>query len=268
MIRQILDRGAAAVLVAAAFLLCAVPAHAQTSTTVSMTVSPLVLEFHAEPGAPASAKVTIRNNGTAPERITAQRMDWRTTPEGTVKIEPVGTEGASSIANYLRLAPDDVVLAPGETREFALTLDLPANFPPLAGVYWGGFFVRALPVGGTAIFGPAATVVVYNTIGSPRTHVKLTQLHVEQAGTDGANVMARVLNDGVGYARPQARIVVTQDGRVVRDQTENMPVIFAGAPRLYTKALSGLPGGAYELTMTVDYGGATLLEGTTGFRIR
>jgi hypothetical protein len=267
MLARLIARGSAT-LFAVATLLSGAAAYAQSSTTVSMTVSPLVLEFHAAPGVPASANVTIRNNGTAAERITAQRMDWRTTPEGTIKIEPVGTEGASSIANYLRLSPEDVVLAPGESREFALTLDLPANFPPAAGVYWGGFFIRAVPATGTAMFGPAATVVVYNTVGTPRTHVKLTQLRVEQAGIDGANVVAHVLNDGVGYARPQARIVVTQDGRVIRDQTENMPVIFAGAPRVYTKALTGLPGGSYELTVTIDYGGATLLEGTTSFRIR
>jgi hypothetical protein len=128
--------------------------------------------------------------------------------------------------------------------------------------------VRALPAGGTATFGPAATIVVYNTIGSPRTHVRLTQLHVAQDGNDGANLVARVLNDGIGYARPAARVVVSRDGRVVRDLSENMPVIFAGAPRTYTKALSGLEPGAYDLSLTIDYGGATLMEGTTSFRIR
>jgi hypothetical protein len=265
---RILGRRNAAGMLAAALLLGGSAASAQTAPmTLSLTLSPMVIEFHSDAAAPASARITVRNNGNVAERIVAQRMDWHTTPDGAIKMEPIGTEGTSSIANYLRLAPEDAVLAPGETKEFALTLDLPANFPATPAAYWGGYFVRALPANGTAMFGPAATVVVYDTIATPVTHVKLTALHVTPE-TGGATVVAHVLNDGIGYARPSARIVVTQDGRVVSDQTESMAVIFGGAPRTYTKALTGLATGAYGLTMTVDYGGATLLEGTTSFHVK
>lgn len=273
MLTRILDRRNIAALLAAAFLgggsaaSAQSSAPAQTAMTLSMTVSPMVLEFHADATAPASTRVTIRNNGNVPERIVAQRIDWRTTPDGTIKVEPVGSEGTSSITNYLRLSPEDAIVTPGESKEFALTLDLPANFPATPAAYWGGFFVRALPVNGTSMFAPAATIVVYDTIAAPVTHVKLTALHVAP-DTNGATVVARVLNDGIGYARPSARIVVTQDRRVVSDRTENLPVIFGGAPRDFTKALTGLTSGAYDLTMTVDYGGATLLEGTTSFRVK
>ena len=212
--------------------------------------------------------MTIKNSGNVPEAHHRAAHGLAHGTDGAIKIEPVGAEGAASSLNYLRLAPDNAVVAPGETKEFSLTLDLPATFPSIAGVNWGGFLMRAVPVSGQAMFGPAATIVVYNTIGSPRTHVKLTQLHVTQDGPDRANVVARVLNDGTGYARPSARILVTRDGKVVRDETENMAVIFGGAPRIYSKALTGLSSGEYEFTMTVDYGGATLLEGTTTFRIK
>jgi hypothetical protein len=259
-----------AIALGSAIALGATPVLAQSApgTSLSLTVAPLVVEFHAGAGDTANATVTVHNGGSDPERIVALRMDWRVSADGTVRVEQPGTEGKASISDYLRMEPDNVVLAPGETREIALTLDLPSTFPTATAVYHSGFLVRAVPVTGHVNFGPAATVVAYDTIGSPASHAKITQLHVSSPGAGQAVLSARIVNDGSAYDRPTGHLVLRRDGAVVADETDSIPVLFAGEGRAYTKTLNGLSPGSYDVSFTVDYGGPTLLEGTTEVTVR
>ena len=237
-------------------------------TSLSLTVSPLVAEFHAGPGDTMTTTVTVHNGGIDPERIIALRMDWRVAADGTVRVEQPGTEGKASISDYLRMEPADAPLAPGETRELNLTLDLPPSFPKTTAVYHSGFLLRAVPPTGHVNFGPGATVVVYDTVGTPASHAKITQLHVSPQSNGAALLSARIANDGTAYARPTGRIVLRRDGQIVVDLTESIPVLFAGEARVYNKALTGLAPGAYDVSLTIDYGGPTLIEGTTEVQIR
>jgi hypothetical protein len=239
-----------------------------TAATLSLTISPQVLEFHAGAGDTGTATVTVTNSGTDPERVIAQRMDWHVTSDGTVRVEQPGTEGKASLADDLRIEPADVSLAPGESRQLALTLDLPATFSTAPAVYHAGFLIRAVPPSGSANFTPAATLVVYDTVGSPRLHVNVTQLHVSQPASGTAVLAARILNDGGAYARTIGRTVLRRDGQVVVDQSDGIPVLFAGESRIYTKTFRDLEPGTYDVSFTLDYGGPTLIEGTTQVRIR
>jgi|GEM_PF-1259833 hypothetical protein len=253
---------------AIAILTAPVLAQSSNPASLSLTVSPLVVEFRAGPGDTSTATVTVHNGGSDPERIIALRMDWKAAADGTVRVEQPGTEGAASIANYLGMEPGDVQLAPGETRELALTLDLPPTFPGATAVYHSGFLVRAVPLSGHVNFGPAATIVAYNTVGAPESHAKLTQLHVSSPAGGSAVLSARLVNDGAAYARATGRIVLSQDGRVAVDETDSLPVLFAGEARVFNRSLSGLAPGTYQVSFTVDYGAPTLIEGTTEVHVR
>lgn len=245
------------------------PVQAQDAgQSLSLTVSPLVVEFRAGAGDTGTAEVTVHNGGNAPERIVALRMDWKVAGDGTVRVEQPGTEGSASIADALRIEPADVELAPGETRQLALTLEPPASFSVAPAVYHSGFLIRAVPLTGVVSFGPAATVVVYDTVGAPRAHVAVTQLHVSAPGSGSAVLAARIVNDGVAYARLTGRTVLRRDGQVIADQTDSIPVLFAGEARVFTKTLSDLEPGAYDVSFTLDYGGPTLIQGTAAVNVR
>jgi hypothetical protein len=258
-----------AIALGSAIALATAPLLAQAApTSLSLTVSPLVVEFHAGAGDAATATVTVHNGGSEPERIIALRMDWKVAADGTMRVEQPGTEGKASISDYLRMEPGTVELAAGETREVALTLDLPAAFPSATAVYHSGFLIRAVPLTGHVNFGPAATVVAYDTVGTPTSHAKVTQLHVSSAGTGSAVLSARIVNDGTAYARPTGRIVLRHDGHIVVDETDSIPVLFANEARVFNKGLTGLAPGAYDVSFTLDYGGPTLIEGTTEVHVR
>jgi hypothetical protein len=246
----------------------AAPVSAQTAPNLSLTVSPLVVEFRAGAGNTGSTTVTVHNGGPDPERLVVQRMDWRVGNEGTVRVEPPGTERDASLTDCLRMEPGDIQLAAGETRTLALTIDLPATFSQASAVYHGGFLLRAVPVTGKAQFGPGATVVVYDTVGTPTTHVKLTQLHLSSPANGVATLVARLSNDGNGYARMSGRLVLRRAGAIAADETTSIPVLFGNETRVFTQTLDDLAPGSYDVSFTVDYGGPTLIEGTTQITVK
>ncbi|MGB8266226.1 MAG: hypothetical protein WCE44_07905 [Candidatus Velthaea sp.] len=237
--------------------------------TLSLSIGPLLVEFTGGAGETSNQRVTIKNSGSERERVVLQPIDWRNGVDGSFKMERLGTEGTSSLTQFLKISATDVTLEPGESRDLSLTLNLPSTFSSAPGVYWGGYNVRAVSAGGsTGSFGAAANILVLDTVGKPKTHVKLVQLHASPAGQDGALLTARFVNDSAGYVRPTVRVLVVQGARIVHDESEGTGTVFPGATRLYTKDLTGLLPGDYDIELTIDYGGATLIEGTTKLGIR
>lgn len=236
---------------------------------LSISVEPLVVQFALGPGGQAGTPVTIRNTGTQKALVLANPIDWRTTLDGSVKTERPGSE-ASSLGPQLRLSGSEFVLAPGESRHLTLSLVLPTTFPALAHDYWGGYFVRATPAGSpsTQSFGVGANILAYETVGPVSRHVKLTDLRVDGGAGRGVQLTARLHNDGRTFVRPQIRLLVAQGGRIVQQRDDSTPAIFGGERRLYTRALNDLAPGTYQLQLTIDYGGDTLVEGTTEFSVR
>jgi hypothetical protein len=236
---------------------------------VGLTVQPLVLQFSIVPGGEAVAQVRVNNSGSEPLRVTVQQIDWRTLVDGTVKMERVGAEGANSLNPYLRISTPGLVLGPGETRLLAVSARLPAGLPAKDGTTWGGFFIRGSGASGPlGAFGPAATVMAYNTIGAPKRHMDLLALRVSPVGHGSLRVFARLRNTGENFIRPSARVMIEQAGRVVTDTTLGNSVVFAGDLRVIEHDFGDLPPGRYHVEITFDYGGDTLVEGATDGTVR
>jgi hypothetical protein len=245
-------------------------AQAASAPGLQISVEPLVVQFSLAPGGQTSTPVTIKNVGTAKAAIDARQIDWRTTLDGSVKTERPGSEGPLSLDPELRLSDTQFTLAPGETRTLVLSLVLPPSFSAEPRDYRGGYLVRATPFGSptTQAFGVGANILTYETVGAPSRHLKLTSLKVVDAGDHSVQFTARMQNDGRTFVRPQIRMTVAQGGRIVQQREDSTPAIFGGDPRLYTRTLRDLPSGNYQLQLSVDYGGATLIEGTTDFTVR
>ena len=235
---------------------------------LSLSVQPLTSELRVNPGASGGVSVRVQNAGDQPERVAVEPIDWSTTIDGDIKFGNVGSQHANSITKYLAMSLVPFVLAPGESRVIPLTLRLPASFPSAAATYWGGFLVRGTPVEKLGM-GPAATVFIYNTVGAPKTHLKLTSLRATPSGTVGTVLSARLNNDSAGFARLTGRLVITSSaGRIVHDEDVSTTTIFPGESRVITRDLKGLAPGNYQAELSLDYGGDVLLSGTTEFRVK
>jgi hypothetical protein len=252
-----------------AALVCAASLRTAASAAVSMTVQPLVAEFSASPGAVGRTSVTVTNNGTEPERFTARPTDWRTLADGSTTLEKAGAEGAHSITRGLSLSAYQFVLQPGERREISLSLAVPGSFPGTPASYWGGFLVSAAVVSAPpSAVGIAATVFVYENVGAPRRHLTLQSMRVVQNKDGTSDLVARLRNDAPGYCRSAAHVLVEQAGRIVKDEKVNISTVFPGSTRLMTQSLGKLPPGDYRVEVAFDYGGDSILDGTTQAHVR
>jgi hypothetical protein len=229
----------------------------------SLAVEPLVTQVAVEPGSSANIAVSIGSDADQPERIIISPIDWRTRLDGSVAIEPLGTEGVRSLTPFLSMATYQFILQPHEHRKINLVVSIPAAFNPAPGSYWGGFFVKATPLDmAPSATGPAATVFVYNDVGKPARHLTLQSLRATAAKGD-VRIMARYHNDGVGYIRSGLYLTITQNGKTVHKEQIGLGAIFPGAARVVDKTVSGLAPGTYHVELDADYGGDTVIVGET-----
>jgi hypothetical protein len=234
----------------------------------SLRVDPMIVEFSSPSDGDQKALVRVANSGSEPERVSAQGVDWHTSFDGAVTIERVGMERDRSLTPYLSISPASFVLQPGETRELALTLHVPAGAAPTLGARWGGFLVRATGLHDTdSSVAPGATVFVYETLGAPRRHLALTALSLHLDRGRSPQLTARFVNDGETYVRPICRLVIERGEALVREVAIPTNVIFPGDKRALRESLEPLPSGDYRLHLIVDYGGGTLLDGAFNVRI-
>jgi len=236
---------------------------APAQANVSLTVEPLVAEFNAPPGTTGRFPVFVSNSGTSAERIVIRRTDWRTLADGSTALEKVGAEGAHSITRDLSLSAYQFVLQPGERRELSMALSVPADLSSAPNSYWGGFLISGNDVDAPpSAVGIAATVFVYDNVGSPKRHLGLQSMRVVTHGA-GSDLVVRLRNDAQGYCRPSAHLLVEQYGRIVRDEKINVSTVFPNTTRILTQHLGKLPAGEYRVELTLEYGGDTIIDGIT-----
>jgi hypothetical protein len=206
----------------------------------------------------------VTNRGTEPERFSARPTDWRTLADGSTALERPGAEGPNSITPDLSLSSYQFILQPGERRELSLLLAIPAQFPLTPASYWGGFLVSAAVVSAPAsAVGVAATVFAYENVGAPRRHLAMQSMRVVQKQDGTSDLVARLRNDSPGYCRASAHVLIEQAGRIVRDDKVSVSTVFPGSTRILTQALGKLAPGNYRVEVAIDYGGDSILDGTT-----
>jgi hypothetical protein len=233
----------------------------------SLGVEPLVTQVTVEPGNSVNIAVSIGSDADTPVRVIITPIDWRTRIDGSVAVEPLGTEGSHSLTPFLSMATYQFILQPREHRKVNLTVSLPAGFNPDPASYWGGFFVKATPLDAPpSTTGPAATVFVYNDVGKPKRHLTLQALRATAAKGD-VRIVARYHNDGVGYIRSGMWVTVSQNGKTVHKEQVGLGAIFPAATRVVDQTVTGLPPGTYHVELDVDYGGDTVIVGETNVTV-
>lgn len=244
------------------------PLQGARANGLAVGIDPMVLEFAAPYGGAARANVSVTNSSSTDEVVYATPIDWRTSDDGAVLFERPGAEREHSLTASLKLEPGNFILHAGETREISISLQMPRS-AAASGALWGGFIVRAAASGAAnASAMPGGTILVYDTVGSPRKHVAVTALHAFANTTRSIRLAADLLNDGATYVRPLVRVLVQRGSRVVREQSVPCSVIFAGNRRRLAIPLEGLEPGAYRIQFLVDYGGDTVLDGETNAKLR
>lgn len=117
---------ASAVLTAPALAAQDDAASDHTQPSISLRVSPAVLEVPLQSG-PARHELRLDNRGSQPLTVTAQLAEFTVTEDGTTTF--LGPDQLSATA-WADLDADTFELAPGQRRDVVLTVDVPADAEP------------------------------------------------------------------------------------------------------------------------------------------
>ncbi len=270
------ERSVAALAALAWAILLAAPAAAQ----VSVEVSPLRVELQSGPGGTHTQAVTLSNQGNEPVRIRAQVMDWFLSRDGTPQFEATipPPEQKYGAAAWVRLAPPEQVVGPGETATVRFTTTIPNDAAD--GGYRTAIMFEVGPASGDLVaagrqvrFRSRVATIVYLTIGKPQPAVDLTNLVTRTPEGQPTQVVATLRNTGHVQVRTTGVLTVYDaGGQTVRElDVPNVPVLPESEREVaIPTAKEGqdpLPAGDYRVELKLDVGLPALLVGETALKV-
>lgn len=254
--------------------LVAGPAAAQ----VSVEVSPLRVELSVTPGATHTQAVTLTNQSDKPVRIRARVDDWFLTKDGTPQFRAAEPGTWTSASSWVRLAPPEQVVEPGQQGTVRFTTNVPA------GVTEGGYRsaiifefgppgADLLGTGRDVVFRSRVVTILYVSVGQPAAKVDLTSLTVRNLPGKPAEILATLQNSSRANVRTKGVVIVyDKAGTVVRQiDIPNVPVLPESERELPIPTAGegepSLPPGEYRVEVKIDVGLRELLVGETVLKV-
>ncbi|GEM_PF-1356109 len=179
----------------------------------ALSVSNGIFSYELLPGASASDTFTVTNTDSVSQSYRIVLQDFTATDEsGSPTFIPENSPRlASSLAGWTSWSADKIVLAPGESRVVSFKITVPEN--AVTGGYYGALLLSHTQAGATggnidARTGPLLVVVV------DQDKTAALSLLEFSSGTNfythlPASFFARVKNEGLTPAAPQAKVTIT-----------------------------------------------------------
>lgn len=254
-------------------LVAAAPAAAQ----ISVEVSPLRVEMQATPGSSTTQAITVTNVGAEAIRVRATITDWDLSKDGAPQFEGAVAGGPFSATSWLRIAPPELVIEPGQQGTVRYSLSVPTDLQP-AGYRTGVLFEFGPAAGDPLARARQVTVksriatLLYVNVGQPPMAGELTDLLVRTAGAQ-TQVVASVKNTSRRSVRTRGSLTVYDEaGRSVREvPVPDVPLLpqserFVAIP-VVDERHPPLPSGSYRLELKLDLGLPALIVGETILKV-
>ena len=239
---------------------------------VALEVDVLEIEVSAAPGQVRPLTFLVRNETAVAEWFTLYVADWDRDEHGNNRFYPPGTL-PRSLAPWLEVSPTSFRLEPGESRQVAGVVRVPAAGVS-TGTYWGMVFVQGEPrpvmyQGSVVMVTKRIGIKVYLHVGGVRSAGAIRA--VEPRGLNPLWIAVRFENTGafnLKDMRAQAQ-VYDSTGKLV---AEAVPVTFPCLPggerwvRLDTELRVGT--GTYLVVVKVELPGGSLLATQASLRVR
>ncbi len=236
-------------------------------------VSPVVLNFNADPGEIQQAKVTIRNHANIKQTYTFNLGDFEVDDSGKKKRIPAGTS-SRSCADWITISPAFVELNPNEEREINVIMTVPKGN---SSSKWSMIYVQASneqdesPVDkelATGIKVVPRIVILVNQSSKVNTNyqAKISNLVEVTETTDSLhtfNVVVENTGDKIIEANVQLALANLTTAQEQKFEKQMMRV-YPGEKKTFTLVLPDqeFEPGQYALAAILDYGHGTNLEGT------
>lgn len=234
-------------------------------------VSPVILNFDAEPGGTATKTLTISNYFNKRRAFTLSLKDFTRDETGAKKYFEAG-QYKSSCADWITISPSFIEVDPNESKEVSVTITVPSGDKSTR---WTMIHVRATSeqtafsadkgmAGGLKI-SPTIGVHVYQSPGS-NTNFSATVNNfkeITKSGDKQRTLSVDVTNNGDKNidARMYLLIANNETAEEIKASPTRFP-LFPGASRVAKfKLPDDLAPGEYSVAAILDYGHGTDLEG-------
>lgn len=236
-------------------------------------VSPVVLNFNANPGEIQQSKVTIRNHANIKQAYTFNLGDFEIDNSGKKKRIPAG-ESARSCADWITISPTFVELNPNEEREINVIMTVPEG---KSASKWSMIYVQASqeqnenPVDkelATGIKVVPRIVVLVNQSPKINTNYSakisnLVDISTKEDSLHTYKVTVENTGDKIIEANVQLALANLKTATEQKFSKE-MQRVYPGEKRTFELSLPAIEftAGQYALAAILDYGHGTNLEGT------
>jgi P pilus assembly chaperone PapD len=259
--------------VAALALFAAVtPAAAQ----ISVEVSPLRVELHAGPGSTSTQAVTLTNGSGEAVRIRARVSDWDLSRDGAPQFEGVQENGPFSATSWIRVAPPEHVVAPGQQGTVRFTLAVPAAATPSG--YRTGILFEFEPASGDPAshkrdvqFRSRVATLIYVNVGEPPANVELNDLRI-RTSAERTLIVATLANTSKRTIRTKGTMTMygVEGKPAAQIQVPDVPLLPESEREVAIVAFEAarpLPAGEYRVEVRLDVGMPALIVGETTLRV-
>lgn len=188
-------------------------AHAQSTESAGLSLTPPTFEIAANPGDTVTNSVKVDNLGQKPLRLAVDRRNFTAIGEdGSVGITESDT--GFSLASWLTVSPTEYLLPSGSSQVFTFTLKVPLNAAP--GGHFGSLIFRTIPTdplvgSGASLAQELGSLILVKVAGQIEEAARIesfapTHNFAESGPTD---LELRVQNFGNVQLKPTGSVTIT-----------------------------------------------------------
>ncbi len=254
-------------------ILCALIICANTFPTFSQgfEVSPVVMNYSAEPGTSETQKLTIANLFSQRRAFSLVLGDFDRDANGTKSYTEAGSMPTSA-SDWITISPSYVEVNPNETKEITVTITVPNGANDTR---WTMIYVKATKeqtshnadkgFAGGVVISPTIGVQVYQSPGSNTSYEATVSdfKEITKPGEDQRTLAVTVDNKGGKNLKCSMYLLIAD--LQTATEVKSSPVVFPLLPG--RKQIAKLPvpkdlkPGKYSVAAILDYGHGSDLEG-------
>ena len=186
----------------------------EASSTNGLSVSPPSFEISGNPGAIITNSVRLENMKSVPVRLAVDRRNFTAIGEdGAIGLTE--EQCSFSLASWISVDPEDVVIPPKSTRTFTFNIKVPLNAEP--GGHFGSLIFKTIP-DSAALTGSGASVaqeigalILLRLAGDTKEEARVDSFKTAKSFYEFGPVVFedRVKNTGNVHIKPRGNITIT-----------------------------------------------------------
>lgn len=188
----------------------------EAPTPNGLVISPPTFEISGNPGNIVTNTVRLENMKSIPVRLAVDKRNFSAIGEdGAIGLTDEGEGDSFSLASWISVDPNDVVIPPKSTRTFTFSIKVPLNAEP--GGHFGSLIFRTIPSdenlsgSGATVAQEIGSLILLRIAGATTENAEIESFRTSKALYEYGPVSfeARVKNLGNVHLKPRGTVTIT-----------------------------------------------------------